>query len=323
MKNKILALVLIGFLGVYLVPTFLANANNSQGQDHRAYPEFKSLPATDVEIVKKATLPGKGKPAKPGKPPAEPSTYATGVLGQPLPEGGIRYAIVVGIANYPGTANDLKYPDEDANAIFDVLTTKYGFSSDNIRLLVDAGDGPTEAVPTNATAQKIQEAILEIKGLATTNDEVVFFYSGHGGKGIADDGDTEKKDESIIVHDGESALHFWDGQLATLFSGFSTSRIVFIFDSCVAGGMTDLAKTGRIINMATEESGRFESAYEFDSLGYGEFTYYFVVQGMNGLADTSITDGYITTEEAFDYAKANTVSDHPTISDKFTDDLLL
>lgn len=322
MKNKILALTLIGFLGLYLAPTLLAN---SQGDAHRVYPEFKPTQAYDVEIVKKASLPGKGKPAdKPGKPPEEPSSYATGFLGQPLPEGGIRYAIVIGIANYPGTANDLKYPDEDANAMFNALTNNYGFLPENIRLLIDAGNGIDETPPTNATAQNIEDAILEIKGLATANDEVVFFYSGHGGTGIADDGDAEKKDESIIVHDGQKAVHFWDGQLATLFSGFKTDRIVFIFDSCVAGGMIDLAGTGRVINMATEESGRFNTAYEFDSLGYGEFTYYFAVEGISkGLADTNLSDGKITVEEAFDYTKANIGYDHPTISDKFDNDLLL
>ncbi len=89
--------------------------------------------------------------------------------------------------------------------------------------------------------------------------------------------------------------------------------------------MTDLADTGRIINMATEEK-RFDTAIEsvYDGVGAGEFTYHFVIKGMGeGMADIMETDGYVTVEEAFDYAKANVSYDHPTISDNFENDLLL
>ena len=74
--------------------------------------------------------------------------------------------------------------------------------------------------------------------------------------------------------------------------------------------------------MATQEKGSI-SAVELDSLGYGEFTYYFVVEGMGeGLANivTADEDATVTVEEAFDYAKQETVYDHPTISDGFADD---
>ena len=89
--------------------------------------------------------------------------------------------------------------------------------------------------------------------------------------------------------------------------------------------MTDLAGVGRIVNMATQETG-FNTAIEsvYDGIGAGEFTYYFIIKGMaEGLADTTGTPGVITIEESFDYTKANIGYDHPTISDKFTDDLLL
>ncbi|MDP2933039.1 MAG: hypothetical protein Q8N81_02815 [bacterium] len=112
------------------------------------------------------------------------------------------------------------------------------------------------------------------------------------------------------------------------FSGFLTNRIVFIFDSCVAGGMTtDLSASGRVLNMATQETG-FDTAVEsiYGGIGAGEFTYYFVIKGMGeNLADVFGTEGesVVTVEEAFDYAKASVNYDHPTISDKFEKDLLL
>ena len=106
------------------------------------------------------------------------------------------------------------------------------------------------------------------------------------------------------------------------------SRIIFIFDSCYAGGMTDLKSEGRIVVMACSESGL---SYEFSTLENGQFTYYFVEEGvLFGNADVYDHDGDseltepddVTVEEAFDYAKANCQRQRPTISDSFANDLL-
>lgn len=325
MKNKILALVLIGFFGVYFAPSLLAG---SQGETHRTYPsEFKQSAASDIEIVKKASLPGRGKPVESGKPSKSSAAAATGILGQTVT--GNKYAIVIGVSDYPGDINDLNYTDNDALAMRNVLVSQYGFADENIYLFTD-GETAVEnplIVDGSPIAQNIYNAVMDLKygrGLMS-NDEVVFFFSGHGAKGRANDGDAEKIDESIISHDGTNFVYIWDGDLKNWFGEFPTQRIIFIFDSCVSGGMTDLASAGRIVNMATQETG-FDTAVEsiYGGVGAGEFTYYFVIKGMGEKqADITGTPGDITIEEAFDYTKANIGYDHPTISDKFTNDLLL
>ncbi len=309
-------LIIITALAISGITT-VATANSTPS--HQGKPDLrKPVPSTDVELVKKTTL--RGKPAGKGKPlPEGPS--ATGTLGQPIT--GDKYAIVIGIADYPGIGNDLKYTDEDAEEMINALTTVYGgFDGANIRDFIDKeGQGSV-----NATRENIISAIQKIGSMARPEDEVVFFFSGHGGKGRALDGDKEAIDESIVVHDGNALVYLWDGELKQFFDEFQTSRIVFVFDSCVAGGMTDLAAPGRIINMATTETG---TAYESDAWGNGQFTYYFVDEGMiGGLADThdyaEIEGNESTTiEEAFDYAKAKSVNQIPTIKDLFTNDLLL
>ena len=172
-------------------------------------------------------------------------------------------------------------------------------------------------------------AIEDIGKVVAENDEVVFFFSGHGGKGKAEDWDKEKIDECIWAHDGENLVPIWDGELKVAFEGYATSRIIFIFDSCYAGGMTDLKASGRVLAMATTEN---TVGYEVSTLENGEFTYYLVDQGMlAGLADKYDHDGDdilfektdVTVEEAWDYAKANCQLDKPTINDSFEDDLLL
>jgi len=247
---------------------------------------------------------------------------AEGILGESVK--GEKYAIVIGVSNYPGVDFDLKYADDDARAVVNILETEYNFKKENIFYFIDEGNGLNENIPTQAAAQDIFDKIIYLKSIVQPDDEVVFFFSGHGAKGRADDGDRELIDEAILVHDGQNNLvYIWDGQLKQWFSDFSTDRIIFIFDSCLSGGMNDLASFGRIINMATQEFGRFDKAVEVDELSHGEFTYYFFVKGIkNKEGDTTPVDGLVSDEEAFDFANENCQSDRPTIIDKFENDLV-
>lgn len=305
LKNIVVLTAIFAVLGGVV---FVSQAQEKPGR-------FKPLPATDTEIVKKVSLINKGKSANVGsKKTFQATTGISGALAA-----GNKYAVVIGIDDYPGTANDLVYTDDDAREMSQTLTQVYGYNPENIHLLIGI----------EASVENIQNAINDIKEKARTGDEVVFFFSGHGGKGRASDGDKEAIDESIISHDGNPngmLYHIWDGQLKLLFSEFQTSRIIFIFDSCLSGGMTDLSAPGRIINMATTETG---TAYESDAWQNGQFTYYFVDQGMiQGLADTHdyaeiMGNEPTSVEEAFDYAKTKSVNQTPTIKDLFINDLLL
>jgi len=295
--KKLLVFIIVLFLTTLLLTPFTtANSNRD-----------KPLQATDVELVKKITVQGKPQGGKPSK------GSATGILGTEC--SGDKYAIVIGISDYPGTANDLQYADDDADSVDYALRTLYGYLPTNIYLLKNM----------DATFDNILAAINNVKSKAKVNDEVFFFFSGHGAKGTADDGDSEKIDESIVSHDASKLIFIWDGQLKTWFKDFNTSRIIFVFDSCLAGGMTDLASVGRVINMACSENGVSYESAQWGG-GHGQFTYYFIDEGMlKGYAEKpddtpSILD--VTVEEAFDYALANCTMQKPVISDQFTNDLL-
>jgi len=219
--------------------------------------------------------------------------------------------------------------DDDAEDMFSALTDCYGFVPGNIISLIDKDGTEANGGALVATRAAIFSAIEYIRYEVdlTADDEVVFYFSGHGGKGKAEDGDREKVDECIWAHDGSTNLvPIWDGELKAAFEGYATSRIIFIFDSCYAGGMTDLKASGRVLAMATTEN---TVGYEVSTLENGEFTYYLVDQGMlDSLADKYDHDENpamddVTVEEAWDYAKANCQLDKPTIKDSFEDDLLL
>jgi len=257
--------------------------------------------------VKKVTLKGPG--AKGGKPS---SGVATGALGEPCT--GNKYAIVIGIEDYPGTANDLQYAVDDAEDMRKVLVDNYGFQTDHIKFIKN----------TAATKTAIFDAIEEVENTVGAEDEVVFFFSGHGAKGRVDDGDFNKTDQSIVVNNDTQTdfEYIWDGELVQWFDSFPIKRLVFIFDSCLSGGMSVLDGSGRVVNMACSANGLSYESADWGG-GHGQFTYYFVEQGMNNrYADVKPEDQQVTDEEAFDYAKANCQFQTPVIADKFTNDLL-
>ena len=307
--KKIVVIAVAVALALSLILPGIASANQPLKVD-----KHKPVSATDVELATKVTV-ERVKPA--AKPPKPSAGAATGILGTTVQ--GNKYAIVIGISDYPGTSADLRYADDDAEDMYSALTMWYGFNPDNV----------TKYVDVEATRDNILDAIESIGSQATSADEVVFFFSGHGGRGKADDGDREKVDECIWAHNGTNLVPIWDGELAAEFAGYETSRIVFIFDSCYAGGMTDLKAPGRVLAMATTET---TLGYESDTLGNGDFTYYLVDQGMMaGKADRYDHNGNgdlveptdVTVEESFDYARANCQMQTPTISDSFNNDLLL
>ena len=325
-----------------------APVEKQQGQN-REVP--KPIPATNIEVVKKIFSEdvgkGKGKPS----PPPKTGGAATGTLG-PLSTGN-KYAVVIGICDYPGGDYDICWSDGDSINMYEALTQLYGYEDENIYLFRDTNPDMVNT-PTDgpATFANIEDAVLsKIKPNVKPEDEVVFFFSGHGGWLRDENGnpidaepydEADGKDEVIIVHDGKGIVGILDDTLRPWFSGFGTTRIAFVFDTCLAGGQNDVAADGRVVSMATGEN---QSAYVYSTgdsttgeFGEGVFSHYFVNEGMLQGKGDKYDHGYkinpetlgedVVVEEAFDYAKANIppylkIRQKPVISDGFPDDLLL
>lgn len=290
--------------------------------------------ATNIELGKKILVRGPS-PSK-GKPSVTRGA-ATGALGATLPGNAQRYAIAIGISDYPGTANDLNYCDDDALLVEDVLLNTFHF--DSVVTLTNLA----------ASRDAIQSAIIDLAKTSKPSDEVVFFFSGHGARGnfpgddaadAAQKVDTNGVDEAIVCHDGNengSLQYIWDGELMAWFSAVHAARIVFIFDSCFAGGMTDLAGPDKVVCMACQETKLSAEGASWGG-GHGQFAYYYFEEGIQqGWADRYDHDadgvyagkrtpgepGDVVVEEAFDYAFSSCGYQTPVISDLFADDLLL
>ena len=76
------------------------------------------------------------------------------------------YAIITGVSNYEGTANDLTQSTKDAKSLASLYKSK----------------GATVVLLTsqNATRANVIAAIRKVRNIATSNDRIVFSYSGHG-----------------------------------------------------------------------------------------------------------------------------------------------
>ena len=88
------------------------------------------------------------------------------------------YAIVVGIADYPGSSSDLSYTDNDANDVYSLLINDYNFKPENVIYLQDSSAGKSE----------ISNAFDQIASQISEDDIFFFYYSGHGGLDLEEEG---------------------------------------------------------------------------------------------------------------------------------------
>ena len=148
-----------------------------------------------------------------------------------------KYALLVGIDDYPGTGNDLRGPIEDARIMYRVLTERFGFDPDNIVVLNDS----------DATRENIANGIVQHLGQAGPDGVAVFFYSGHGmqmGENIGLTGalDPEPKgdgDEAIYIYGhSEDSSVLLDEELGFLIETIEAGRALVVVDACFSGEIT-------------------------------------------------------------------------------------
>jgi len=201
---------------------------------------------------------------------------------------GGKYALVVGISNYSGTANDLQYCDDDA--------------TDWKARLQSEGYTVTSLLDLSATKANIEAAINTLASQSIAGNEIAFIYSGHGSRG------------NIVTTDLYYINYSW---FKTKFSTAKSTKMMFSFDACQIGAMaTALNATGRVIAVASNKT-----IYSYDgdaTMKNGVFTYYQMI-GFDNL-------GYVYLEPDCDYAcaqmkiwaTANKVKVAPSYVDSYT-----
>jgi hypothetical protein len=227
--------------------------------------------------------------------PAETGTYRFSVeAGREPPrqatvEGGPRvFAVMVGVSDYNGTANNLAFTDEDARKLSETLGRE-GSLNDASVVLTNA----------EATVEGVRSAFARVAAEAGPEDLFMFFFSGHGSQeptavtGLEPDG----KAETLVLVDGE----ILDTELATLFDTLDTRLALLIVDSCFSGGFARnvVDRPGVMGVFSSEEDLTSAVAGKFQAGGYLS---HFVRVGMSGEADVD-GDRLVTAGELATYLR--------------------
>ena len=206
-----------------------------------------------------------------------------------------KYVFVVGVADYEGTQYDLNYSDDDARLFYKRMR-KLGVKKENMVLLIDE----------NATQLNIIKKMSKLFLKADKNDEVIFFYSGHGAEGF------------FVPHDYNNLLSHKTVKL--IFKQSRAQKKICIADACFSGSIRkkvkkikeksiDLSKdytlkqkkNGGIAVMMSSTGD--ETSIELPQLEQGLFTYC-LLEGLKGKADLN-EDNTITISELFEFTKEN------------------
>ncbi|MCR4427255.1 MAG: caspase family protein [Firmicutes bacterium] len=236
------------------------------------------------------------------------SGQATSIGQTPL---GSLHMLFIGIADY-AYIPDLNYTEADATTMAGTLYFDNYLAGQYSTVLGSA-----------ATKQAIRNSIQAIGSAMNYQDTFIMFFSGHGAgpspasaPGIPSymcpyDG----WNEGTFIADYE--LRSWIDQ----YIPYSQShRSIFIFDSCHAGGMfkaeallgglvlgagigefaRNLSGDGHIVIAACDETESSVEGPQFGG-GHGLFTWVFT-EGMKIMAADVNHDGWVTVQEAFNYA---------------------
>ena len=208
------------------------------------------------------------------------------------------YLVCVGIADYPGTENDLRISDNDAKTIAKVFSVA---KQTTVSILLN------EQATQSALLSTMHTSFMN----ANSEDIVILYFSGHGTPG------------ALVCHDGLLTYQ----HIFKMLKGCRASRKVIIADACYAGKMrttrqqSDSYNTQNVmlfLSSRTNEVSR-ESRYK-NSL----FTI-FLERGLRGGADTN-RDRYITARELYDFVHKGVIEasgnkQHPVMWGKFDNNM--
>jgi hypothetical protein len=220
------------YLIVRLGDEVLGSNDDADGTNSRV---DVTLPSTGAYTVVATSFRGGDTGAYTLSAQADSRTPFTGFGSGGNPNG--RYALLVGIGDYPGTGNDLgNAPIEDANIMRRMLVDHFGFDPANVLTLTDA----------DATRENIAQGIAQHLGQAGPNGLAFFFYSGHGtqiGENVgvtgALDPENAEGDQAIYVYgsDYESSV-ILDEELGYLMETLEAGRSMVAVDACYSGSVT-------------------------------------------------------------------------------------
>lgn len=149
--------------------------------------------------------------------------------------------LIVGIADYPGSINDIDGPERDTE-LMQEIAKKIGFKDNQIKVLLNS----------NATRDNILGQFRHwlIEGVGK-NDKVLFYFSGHGYQVADKNGDeSDACDESLVPYESKLEYMIIDDKINELISDVPSKQMMIIIDSCFSGTATkliDITNNGKML----------------------------------------------------------------------------
>ena len=163
------------------------------------------------------------------------------------------YALIIGIAEYEGSARLPDIVAKDANDVVDVLTAENycGYRETNVKLLLNS----------EATLSNIRSAMQNIASKAKHDDTVFIYFTGHGGN----KGNTTNPNCFLLPFDFNASVDnlLYEQELSNLLSTINSDRLLTVIDACHSGG------AARFKSSAINYSGIAEESLERLSKGKG------------------------------------------------------
>lgn len=213
------------------------------------------------------------------------------------------YLLSVGISDYPGTQNDLRLPHNDA------ATMQWLYKENKqakVCLLMN----------DKAKVATVKKALRKMVSLATPDDIVVMFFSGHGEKG------------GFVCYDG---FLYYNDIYSAMRDCKSKNKMLFA-DACYSGAMRQSGNSSNLCGDVMKDSNVMfflscrnnEKSIETPKMTNGFFTYA-LQHGLRGGADKN-KDRIITAKELFDYVSEKVKKEsgnrqHPMMWGKFSDNM--
>ncbi len=248
-----------------------------------------------------------------------------------------KYAVIIGINDYESDfIQDLNYSEADARYLYDMLIRFGRYDPNHIKMLLGA----------DATYANIKDKIYWLGDVARDEDDVFFYFSGHGTRiEDRDDNEDDKMDEAFCPFETdlnrESSV-ILDDEIGHWFNRIRSKQIIVVLDCCHSGGAAGRSvedKGSRGLEMAgnaqskgfleadvnpyakditaknkfiISASDAHEQSFENPQLGHGVFTYY-LGEAIRGNADEN-HDKLIKAHELYDYTREKTLAFAKTIN---------
>lgn len=210
------------------------------------------------------------------------------------------YVVSVGIADYPGTNNDLRISDNDAKTIAKVFNATKDATI-------------TTLVNSDATQSALLNTMRTTFAEARREDAVILYFSGHGTPG------------ALVCHDGQLTYH----RIFEMLKGCKANRKIIIADACYSGKMrtgkqqSDSYNSQNVMLFLSSRTNEKSQETQFNN---SLFTI-FLERGLRGGADKD-RNRQITARELFDFVhdgvtKASGNKQHPVMWGKFDNNMTI